>query len=993
MLPRLLISISLATSLAFSFGEDGTRKTYVCPLDPSYPNFVMGQIKLEDMTTYDDAKVCARACVRNDECTLIEARPTPYVLMHHKDGKIFAENGSDTTIASVNQATALKKFTGLQILKDSGDIFFDYNVTSGSFRIEKFFQPITKNDVKKNGFSASYNGSSLSISSFDNSYSISINYSKTTLTKKKDGEKTTLTFSRRLNGVDIYTLTKMNEKGNVISTEEKSGNINLEEIAGIRRNASANYIELLDISTIDEATLQPTPLKIYLNSSTGRGEALFEATTELKNEIQLGGTTLTFVSSVTTQDPNAEFNPRYYIVKNNDFSNPNNVTNNAFQIIGRVGSDEDYYTCESNTAITEGDIDENKFSVKQKSKCDALCKVEVACLNQQEGETIALQQGCRIVESQLLQPITSSTGETMYMSKKLIIECETPQKKQVGCNKYEEVTVETPDADSLFAKVYIPEFETNFTDHDFGKATQVIGVMNAVENAGHAFTGEYNYCDRGTFLNEPNWVELGIKYAMSITMGTIQAVQQGKEIVDKVMKAGLNASGGYDAMIKAMEECASQIAKEMTAKVVQNIAVQVGSQMVSTIAGKIYETVTKEDEEQAMSNTMANVTQGVSTNPDGSVEVSDAEADAIARKYATCMQRLGMDYQTIMQWQMGVENERTIMLTHSYTNPLLVTPQELYMVREVSANKEATNEADYYAYFDNHFTVKDNGGINEAGDQLLQLMPLTAQDRVFASETICGGEDQLNIIRKKYGEFFLSNSRPETPESIAKKQGVSPTVEVLPDAGYTEDTEGGGKSEASIIQDAVLGTVDAINSATPFPFNLIGMVLSDVMRVFSFGNTCDDLTFAEERNVPEYIKTNKRKNDGLCVYVGKERTLGTGDVPMQWREKYCCYDQHTTKAFALGITQQMGITLNENNCAVAISIDTLKNASFSPCEEGQDPQRDHCFPRDQFDNLANSFINGANIGIDSLINNIISDMFNIEKEVSSQKTEVSEKQP
>lgn len=976
MLPRFLIPLSIIVSL--SFGE--AKNQYVCPMGEEYYKYVSGQLRLEDLATYDDPKTCALSCRRKEKCTRQSAKPSLKDLMYYKNDSI--QNGA--SIASINSDISKKRLTGLSIFTGSGTSFFEYKQNS-VFTIKKLFEEINRNDITKNGFEVFVNSDSIRVSKFDRTYSIVINGNNKTAQKVQDG-KVVKTIRMVLDDKGNKITEIISESG---TKEEIPGwNVDMQAKMGVFVSPNLDYIELKDISDFKEGETTPSPLKIYLSSS-GVGEKLYNETYEKENVVNIGGTDLAFISSVTTADPNTNFSPTYRIEKRG--GSTAEKSGSTFQIVYYEGAEEDYYTCEINTTH-KGDLGDNRFSSEE--DCNNICEVENPCLNQTEGETINLEPGCRIVESVLTDPVTSASGSTFYMGKQVVVECERTVKEQVGCNKYVETTVVSPNIKSILGSVNVPELESNLVDHDFSKATEVFGKMNAIESAGHAFTGEYNYCDRGTFMNEPNWTELAVKYACAIGFGTANLMSQAQELAGNMLNATMDVANqsfsslgdAITTLQDALTNVINKAVQDATKRMVQSAIQQIGAQMIGFIAGKIADAVSEDDEKQYQSNQMANATAGAST----SIDVSDAEANQVAMNYQSCMIKHDVPYSTVLAFQLGEVNEDTMVLFDSYHVPLRLTAREVIMLKEVTKNKEATNEADAYAYFNARYSI-DEPPIVDGNDTYFNVRPLTAQDKIIAVETVCGGDDQLKIIRKKYGEIFANPEMLKpTIQSVAKAQGIpleSSSTTILPDAGDSEDTEGGDKTTESKIKDGVLSALDTANSFVPFPYNLIGMVFNDLMRAFDFGNTCKDLEFAEMRNESEYIKTNKRLNDGLCIHVETERIMGTGDAPMTWREKYCCFDQYTTKAFALGITQQLGKQYTPSNCGTLITIDDIAKVSYTPCEVGQDPQRDKCFPRDQFNNLKDAFVKGVNIGIDELINNVINDMFNLEKEVNIEKTQ------
>lgn len=938
----------------------GANERYVCPLDNKYPEFLAGTITIDQINNYTSRSECKKNCIKRDTCSISQVVATPIEVMGIVNGKI--EQGD---IDVVNKKVSITKFSGLNITSTTGTLLFSFEGDT-EMRESLLFETFSNAELVKVGIYAIVGSNSFSLGSYDNSISINVEEGVGALKIVNGAVQTRIELGFNSNGDKITTKNGAVSNGwltyqqmlSAVGVTLKSNNtiLNMEEYKRADENGNTSYIDIA--------------------ISGGRGELLFENNQTKKREMVLGDKKIAFVSKglVDTQG-NRSVSYQIEITETIDGQESVNTYADNYRITLLQGGGSPYYYCDTHPDIV-GDLGDNKFSSQE--ACNQLCVGQQDCFNQMESENITLDNGCRIVESVLYEPITSAEGKTFYMSKKITTECEVTERKKTGCEEWETKEVAMPNLNSVLG-MEVTKLETNEKDFDFSKAVSVFGTMNALESAGHIFSGEGNHCDYGTWYDEPNWVELGIKYAMAIGMSFLSG-----SVSEGVAKVG-NAYGGlgYATAEQALQEAINQsIEKGIQAskKLMMDFiasAVTEATKILVDGAYAIDEAVKKKKEEQSRANQTALATSGATSG----TNISNGEADRIARNYAECMTKLGLSYDIITNWQMDKEYAdewgNTSILDESYKHPILMSPDEVWKLKSVVENKNATTIEEKDKYFYARYTLQQ---AMEGTKAMINVYPLSATDRIIVGEVLCGGDEQLAIIREKYSARFLNPKYSEpSAESVLAENGYS-KPQSLPDSGESEDSGNGEKKEWTD-KKIVTESLQVANGFIPAPFNLVGMAVLDLVDMFDWGNTCTDLEFAEERGDKEAIKTFKRKSDGLCVFVETEVVWEVAGTTARERDHYCCFDSAQAKAFALGITKQLGLKLTKDNCS-PLTLEHIKQANFSPCKTGQDPYRDKCFPADHFEELKNAYIQGASIGVEGMIQSLIDNMFKLEKETS-----------
>lgn len=721
-------------------------------------------------------------------------------------------------------------------------------------------------------------------------------------------------------------------------------------------------------------------ITISLNGS-GWGEYLFTVDGTTKNAIQVGWDSIVFNSSV--KDPKDLSNITYSVEKIADNITGNRVSG-EFEVEILSESTGNRYMCQGNDKIT-GDLGKNAFS--DEKACTTQCKLTNACVTINQGGNS--NNGCQVLSSQLLNPITDVNGKTIYLNKKVTEKCIFIVDKQIGCRQYSTQTSETPDLEKLLGG--IPKVQTNKQNHDFSQATEALGQMGLMEASIHIFGAEANYCDKGQFLpTAMDLISMAIKYAsMGYSAGSTEVMNDamsagGKAFANGTGNIASKATQAAAVAFKAgFKKFASNIAKKTTESAIKQAVNQVAFQVVAKVVTKALQEycdakgikgICDKKEKQRQSAWITGSTDGILTNEqlDGATD----EEDKVAMDYANCMSgRFGLTYEAVLAWQMGTREVNE--LHYSFKVPMIIDGNELGMLRIVMENEKAA-ASDIDKYFYARYNVEESGKIDDK--TFYALYALNGQDALIAAETICGREKTVNIIRQKYGKRFLypKLANPTIESESPKEEELK---EELP--GLTEDSNDPSNKIDPV--DVAVQAAEMIASALPTPYNFIANAIIDTLKQLQENrDTCTDMKFAERRaqKTPtegqEYIRTNKRISLGLCTHVSSEDIEKVGKIVLRKRKHHCCYDQITASIFAEGMMAQLGKRATKDNCA-PLGIDDLNKVSFKSCKAGQKPEKDNCFPADKFKELTNAYMSGAHIGIDEAVSGIVNGVFQLDE--------------
>lgn len=937
----------LATSNKSNVGSKGQ---YYCRADKDYQNYLSGIVKnLNGIKGFDTKETCEKNCSVQRTCQVLA-----------KDVKnIKLVDSMSVNLESINKALINNAAQTVGLELKLATETFDLRSDNVLGLYELFKKPVPS-ELETQRIKVTITPNTFRLTLFDNGKEKgSIEIDRNSLKSVQINAN----YITKNNVVYTSITTKFFENNTIKEkTEIKKGKVDFYSLVGITRTNSEVRFNGFVI-----------PLRGNVNNQSGEKIIYFKGTQE--NRIKIGNKEVVFITETDGRDINKD--TRYFI-------NFNAKKYNEFQVDMLVENQKDLYTCPYDTKV-KGDVGDNVFSSQK--VCDNACSVATTCQLEEPKEPS--EDDCT-TEEQLLDGVGDSDGKYIYETKKIIKTCKRIRKKQVGCELYDVKTVfatNTPD----FLK-NMPQVETNLQNGDFSKGVAVFTKAAAAEQVAHMFSGEANYCDSGTFQDPPNWTEMGIKYSMMVLgplvsqSGFGDAYSAAKDSSENAVVGTVKGIGaGVWNNVKSFGlEVVKNFTKEgfntMGEQMAKNFAIFVVSKDIQLITQAIVES--KNKDKQGEKNDLAYISDGASAGANkkniktyeelgGAYDKQDREA----ADYAKCMTNKFRLYPAdIMNYNIGInpddlddkeDQERLANLYFPSKSYVQIEWKDLYLLNKVMENKKPDTFAEKNAYFNAHYSVKQDGN-------KVLLKSLSPDDYRIAAETICGGTDTVGWIQKKYGARFMNPDLQKKPtaENLQAKFDKSKQMAVPPSNDTDDDNKGKGVDMANELLDMSLQIIG-------YPFNVLASMALDYVKTFSKGNTCTDEDFAKERkqkdgkNGDMYVKTNKRLASGLCFKTSEDPTFQTPfpGFPRK-REYFCCYDQKLTMIFAQGIMTQLGREVNGDNCS-NITPNDLDKISFKECEKGQDPQKDKCFPREKFDELSQTILQGGSIGSDDLLKNII----------------------
>jgi hypothetical protein len=313
-------------------------------------------------------------------------------------------------------------------------------------------------------------------------------------------------------------------------------------------------------------------------------------------------------------------------------------------------------------------------------------------------------------------------------------------------------------------------------------------------------------------------------------------------------------------------------------------------------------------QQQAVANTMAHTGNGSS--------------NVMAQAYKNCMMSLGLSFANQIGWSAGADSSITgVQIQKPWQNPLRMSDTNLGMLATIVGQK----------FFEMSYMVKASDP-DIIGSYTVIALNSTAYTQ--AGQIICGGYQTAaatNIINNRASQKNKDNS-------------------------------------AAIVNSVISSAINML----PPPYNLAGSIAFKVLTSFSQGNACTDLELAMSQGATQY-KTNQfiNQHPTPCVHRGDECAAKFiwGDC-MRTREKYCCYDQITTRIFAETAYAELGLSFS-NGCS-QLRLDNIKDISFAMCQAGQTPQNNHCMAQSSYDEFKQAlYIQMSNgVPVDNLVQSI-----------------------
>ncbi|PAF53844.1 hypothetical protein BKH42_03690 [Helicobacter sp. 13S00482-2] len=954
MLYHLKIKLFLVFLLMNAIQAQDTQESkYYCRADKNYQNYQSGLIKdLSSLTGYDTKEGCESNCFHTKACKVVET----------KIDVIKIANSKNININSINSSLS----------KNSGKIVgFEFMLSKENITLRDE-NPLSILELFKQLKTKELQATKARVLITSTSFKLSIN-NQDVIAIDKNSLISPIITAKYIYENGKYrtsiTTNSYNSDGSLKkNTENKEGKIDFYKLVGVSFDSSFANINSFGASF--KVPLERTADGYF-------GEKIINYEGSASNKVTINNREIIFITEINGNDLIKDV---HYMINYNGSQYEN------FEISLLIKNNEKRYTCPS------ANLEKNIFSSKE--ACDNICKTSVSC--QIEIPKPPLENDCTI-EEQLLDGVGDIDGKYIYETKKIIKTCKKTRKKQIGCELYDYKTTFAPNAPNYLKNM--PQLETNLQKGDFSKGVGVFAKASAAEQIAHMFSGEENYCDSGVFFDSPNWVEIGIKYGIMI--GGPLVTQSGfSEAYKAGYKSGSNAITGFAKGVTAgvwnnVKGVGLEIVKNFTKagfetfgeQIAKNAAIFAVSSVIKNsiqISKEIYKEKKFEEKFKDWERKYgaAYLSNGASAGANQKYIKSyedlggaHDEDDRKAANYAQCMSvKFRLFPQDIMNYYAGLspddlddeeEKDRLLNLYYPTKSFVEITTKDLYVLKSAVEKDNANTLKEKEAYMNAHYSIKVDGN-------KILLKSLEPDDYRIAAETICGGIETIAFIRKKYGDRFLNPDLAKFPTA----ENLQKQIENPPPPPTRDDDD---DDEKMGLKEIAKKALDITIQSLPIPYNLMFSVVYDYVDLFSEGNSCTDEDFAKKRRKKDskrgemFFKTNKRIASDLCFLKKTDDDIwhyGLFPSLKRDRDYYCCYDQKLTKIFAQGIMSQLGKNLNSESCS-NLRIEDINKISFTECENGQDPQKDKCFPKDKFNELKETILQGGNIGSDELLGNII----------------------
>lgn len=276
-----------------------------------------------------------------------------------------------------------------------------------------------------------------------------------------------------------------------------------------------------------------------------------------------------------------------------------------------------------------------------------------------------------------------------------------------------------------------------------------------------------------------------------------------------------------------------------------------------------------------------------------------------AQAYASCMASIGLSFPNLTSAAIGDSHGSSTPLKAPWDNPLRLSERQLQTLAA------STSES----YVRNAYRVTGQSA------NLYTVVAWDAMAYQQAGQVICGGK-------------------------------MSKAINVLNTMNTNElgGDSGGNQAEAMTMAIARM----AIQKVVPPPYNIIAVMVFDVITSIKDIDGCDNMQHAIQRGS---LKVMQHQKFGQCHHVKTKCAAKWfwGDC-MRDRKEYCCYPMIETRIIVEGLKAQLCKGWESCN---DIGIEDLKNITFVPCEPGQNPCTDKCFPRDKYDEFFRQMTKGA----------------------------------
>ncbi len=566
-------------------------------------------------------------------------------------------------------------------------------------------------------------------------------------------------------------------------------------------------------------------------------------------------------------------------------------------------------------------------------------------------------KSCKITSQKLSGQVCDFTGKCLYAKRSTDFECVEVKQELIGYKSYVQ---KTSDGSLTIAPIYYEN--KNFK----GQLVPAFAAAAQMDSTIHVFSGWSGMCEKGTFTDF-SWTQDPMFWA-SMAMSAYSAAGSGA-FGSTAQSTINNINSSFDSIASSAKEYASGVADsissnlstttEAAASTAANTAADASAKLISeTGSGLVgnglggadpnlytpsfterlkdmnmikdlgYYQVTYTGLASAAAQMYAaassQTTQQTATdlNFGAAGRASSNSSNNIAKAYNSCMSSLGLSYANQISYTAGASIDITgENIQKPWKNPLRMTTDNLQKLGLLVGQQ----------FFEMSYmqTPPDNMG-------MVTVIALNSPAYLQAGQVLCGG--YLNAAA-----LNLQNTAAANAQAKQANRG-----DAMLNAGIS----------------GALGML-------PPPYNMAASIAFKVLTSFSDGNACSNKEFAMSLS-PLQFKTYmfKSNNPTQCHYIKEECAAKWywGDC-MRKREKYCCYDQISTRIFAESAYEQMNKSWN--SCQ-GIDINEFKNINFRECRDGEAPQTNRCISQAKYQELEQALLIQMNKGIpvDNLVNQI-----------------------
>ncbi|AHJ13014.1 conjugal transfer protein TraN [Sulfurospirillum multivorans] len=600
---------------------------------------------------------------------------------------------------------------------------------------------------------------------------------------------------------------------------------------------------------------------------------------------------------------------------------------NQFELVTNANT----YYCPLRKSENIGGEYNSGSNFQTQSTCNSACTVKNECV--QVADT-----PCKPINIDYSQYVTDYTGKSVATKRAISYECNSTVTKTVGCANWKVITNQGT------VDVNMSKVGTSFKERA-NSSTDASVLSNMLEDQFHLFTGWKGQCDHGKLFNNPFSDPFKLlSYAMmvysaSAKVETSTTNADGSTTVTTEYPMGETMSNVHDSFDNATTNFQNGW-NDITSKLLNSGSTATDSEINDYVTRAVSTTDSSSVADAASSGVVSSVEDMTKTIKDyvtspintidvgyGTVKIyisdyiqlgmamiptkeelktsydfnqawlGDENADSQSVAYATCMASIGLSYPNLISYVASDLNATSKELSYPYDNPLRLSYSQIQYLAGATSQKFVEN---MYAYI-----------ANNASSRYVTVIAKNGQAYYQAGQVICGGK-----------------------------------IAVASNANSVSITTSDSSSSGSNIGEAVaMMAVKKLLAALPPPYNIIATVLLDLVMAFDSVNACTNLEDATKLGTLQ-MKTNRFINYNQCYATEskcQDKFLGKCILN---RDYHCCYDQITTRIFAEGIKEQLGLDFKVCN---NITLEHLKLISFRKCTSGENASTDKCFPADKWD--------------------------------------------